>query len=173
MEATSEQVQAWIELSARDASAAVAALLRADAILAEFGERSLRSTTQALLARAHEMDNAAGVAQSAIDLAEVLSAPQEAANYAITHEVRGRLALRRGDTAAAERWARSALDYALKTDFVELQAGARLGLAHVLAALGRKEEASSEGQVSLRLFDAKGDRPGEQVARTLLGGLAG
>jgi hypothetical protein len=44
-------------------------------------------------------------------------------------------------------------------------------LADVLAALGRKEEASSERRVSLRLFDAKGDRPGEQVARTLLDGL--
>lgn len=171
MEATCEQFRAWIELSAGDGAAGVAALLRADAILAEFGERSLRSSTQALLARAHEMEQAAGAAQSAIDFAEELSAPQEAANYAITHEVRGRLELRRGDAATAEPWARSALDYALKTDFVELQAEARLGLAHVLAALGRKDEASSEGHMSLRLFDAKGDRPGERVARTLLDGL--
>ncbi len=171
MAAGSEQFRAWIELSAGDGAAAIGALQRADAMLAELGERSLRSTIQALLARAQEMERAPGEAQSALELAEELSAPQEAINYAITHEVRARLALAAGDLEAAERWARSAVEYAFKTDFVEHHAGARLGLAHVLAARGRTEEARSEGQLSLRLFSAKGDRRGEEVAQALLDGL--
>ena len=171
MTAGTEQFRAWIELSAGDGAAAIEALHRADAILAELGERSLRSTIQALLARAHEMEHAAGEAQSALELAEELSAPQEAVNYAITHEVRARLALTAGDLEAAERWARSAVEYAFKTDFVEHQAGARLGLARVLAARGHTDEARSEGHLSLRLFSAKGDRRGEEVAQALLDGL--
>ena len=145
MTAGAEQFLAWIELSAGDSAAAIEALHRAEAILAELGERSLRSTIQALLARAHEMEHAIDEAQSALELAEELSAPQEAVNYAITHEVRARLALVAGDLDAADRWARSAVEYAFKTDFVDHQAGARLGLARVLAARGRTDEARSEG----------------------------
>jgi class 3 adenylate cyclase len=171
MMAGSEHCRAWIELSAGDGAAAVAALERADTMLAELGERSLRSTTQALLARAHEMEHAADAAQSAAELAEELSAPQEAGNYAITHEVRARLALAAGKVVAAERWAASAVDYALKTDFIEFQAWARLALACVLAASKRVAEARSEGRVVLKLFEAKCDRPGENTARALLDGL--
>ena len=168
MAATGEQFRAWIELSAGEARAAVAALLRADAILAESGERSLRSTTQALLARAYALVGDPDSARTAIDLAEELGAPQETVNYAITHDVRARLALAGGELAAAERWARSAVEHALATDFVELQAEARLGLGRVLGALGRTADASSEATLAAELFSAKGDQPGEAAARDLL-----
>ena len=168
MAATSEQSLAWIELSAGDAGAALACLLRADAILAESGERSLRSTTQAMVARSYELLGRDDSAQAAIELAEQLSAPQEAINYAITHDVRARLALHAGDEDVALTWARSAVDQALKTDFVDLQGGARLGLAAVLAARGRADGASSEARAALQLFEAKGDRPGADAARALL-----
>ena len=168
MAATSEQSLAWIELSAGDAGAALACLLRADAILAESGERSLRSTTQAMVARSYELLGRDDAAQAAIELAEQLSAPQEAINYAITHDVRARLALRNSDGDAALSWARSAVDQALKTDFVDLQGGARLGLAAVLSARGRADGAGSEARAALQLFEAKGDRPGADAARTLL-----
>ncbi len=168
MAATCEQSLAWIELSRGDAVAALASLRRADAILAECGERSLRSSTQAMLARAYELLGAADDARAAIELAEELSAPQEAVNYAITHDVRARLALAAGDQEAAGRWARSAVDHALRTDFVELQAGARLIAARVVSARGRIEEAISEARAALALFDAKGDRPGGDAAQALL-----
>jgi class 3 adenylate cyclase/tetratricopeptide (TPR) repeat protein len=170
MAATGEQFRAWIELSAGEAEAAVAALLRADGILAESGERSLRSTTQALLARAYALVGDPDSARTAIDLAEELGAPQEAVNYAITHDVRARLALADGELSTAERWARSAVHYALATDFVELQAEARLGLGRVLGAVGRTAEARSEARLARELFSAKGDRPGEDAATALLGG---
>jgi hypothetical protein len=166
MAATCEQSLAWIELSAGDARAALASLERADTVLAESGERSLRSTTQAMLARAHELLTNPDAAQAAIELAEELSAPQEAINYSITHDVRARLALASGQREAAVAWARSAVGYALKTDFVHLQGGARLGLASILA--DRSEEAKSEARAALQLFDAKGDRPGADAAQALL-----
>jgi class 3 adenylate cyclase len=168
MAATCEQSLAWIELSAGVAEAALASLLRADAILAESGERSLRSTTQAMVARSYELLGRADAALAAIELAEELSAPQEAINYAITHDVRARLALGAGDDDAAMAWAKSAVDYALKTDFVDLQGGARLGLAVVLDACDRLDDARTEARAALELFEAKGDRPGAQRAEARL-----
>ena len=168
MAATCEQSLAWIELSEGDAADALDALRRSDMTLAELGERSLRSTTQAMLALAHEQQGAVDTAQAAIERAEELSGPQDAFNYAITYEVRARLALAHGDLEAAERWARDGVTYALNTDFVALQAGARLAFALVVSARGRAEEARSEAQVAIDLFDAKGDRPGGQAARVLL-----
>jgi class 3 adenylate cyclase len=171
MAATCEQSLAWIELSEGDAAGALESLLRADAILAESGERSLRSTTQAMVARAHEMLDAPAAAEAALELAEELSAPQEALNYATTHGVRARLALARGDLEAAEQCARSAVSYALKTDFSVLQARTKLELARVLSARGRAEEARSEARAALGLCDAKGDGPGSDAALALLDAL--
>ncbi|MDQ6817934.1 MAG: AAA family ATPase, partial [Actinomycetota bacterium] len=118
MVATCEQSAAWIELAAGDPGAAVASLLRSDTILARLGERSLRSTTQAMLARVHQTLGAPEAALAAVDLAEQLSAPEDVFNFAITHGVRAQLALGGGDRVGAERWARSALDQALNTDFL-------------------------------------------------------
>jgi class 3 adenylate cyclase len=171
MAATCDQSLAWIELSAGDAGAALESLLRADATLAEAGERSLRSTTQAMVARSCELLGRGAEAYAAIELAEELSAPQEAINYALTHEVRASLALRAGDDEAALGWAQSAVEHALNTDFVDLQGGARLALAVVVSARGLTQDASAEARAALQLFEAKGDRPGVDAARAVLEGL--
>lgn len=158
---------ASIELSSGDAHAALVPLQRSEALLAEFGERAIRSTTQAMLARAYEQLGASDEARSALELAEQLSAPREVANFASTYGVRARLALRDGDLAAAERAARSALTAAEGTDFIGVQAEARLGLARVLAARS-SGEAVSEANTAAALFEAKGDRPGGDASRALL-----
>jgi hypothetical protein len=166
--ASSTQLLARIELSAGDLSAAREALLRGDAVLAEVGETYFRCTTQAMLARVYELSGDEDDARAALEVAEQWSAPGDAINYAITHEVRARLALASGERDMAERWARSALDHALRTDWVGVQADARLGLARVLSACGRAAEAAREARAALDLFDRKGDRPGSCVARALL-----
>ena len=172
MVATCEQSFAWIELSAGDPGAAIASLLRSDAILAKLGERSLRSTTQAMLARAHQLLDETDAAAAEVELAEQLSAPQDVLNFAITHGVRAHLALADGDPAAAERWARSAVQAALKTDFVVVQAEAKLGLARVMSTLGHREEAKGHAGAALELFRIKGDLPGAGAAQSLLDTLA-
>jgi class 3 adenylate cyclase len=157
-----------IELAAGDPRAARRELLRSDAMLAEFGERPFRSTTQAMLARVHLVLGEADAAAGAADRAEELSAAHDVVNFAITHEVRARLALAGGDVGAAERWARSAVRFALQTDFVEYQAEARLALAVVLDAAGSDEQAGAEARAALALFDAKGSVPGGESARRQL-----
>jgi class 3 adenylate cyclase len=168
MAATCDQSFASIQLSSGDPAAARVSLLRSEAILARFGERALRSTTQAMLARVNERLNRRVAARVALELAEELSDPRDLANFAITHGVRARLALVDGDGDAAESWARSSVDNALQTDFLGLRAEATLGLAQVLIARGRAGEARSEARAALELFRAKGDRPGSEAAQELL-----
>jgi hypothetical protein len=170
--ASSTQLLARIELTGGDLVAARDALLRGDVALAAVGETYFRCTTQAMLARVYELSGDAGAARGALELAEELSAPDDAINYAITHEVRARLALAGGDSAAAECWARSAVQHALLTDWVGVQADARLGLARVLSVCGHREEAAQEARTALELFDHKGDRPGRRFTQALLDELS-
>ena len=73
------------ELAAGNPTAALEALLRSDAILAELGERSLRSTTVARLAQTYELMGNRKDALVAVDLCEELGVPEDVLNYAITH----------------------------------------------------------------------------------------
>jgi class 3 adenylate cyclase len=159
---------ARIGFSEGDPAAALASLLHHDAILAELGERAYRSTTQAMLAQAHELLGHRDAARAAAELSDELGAADDEINGAITHAVRARLSLADGDRGAAERWARSAVEHALLTDFVVDQANAKLELALVLSALGRDEEAIPEVRAAHDLFAAKGDRTGADRARALL-----
>jgi hypothetical protein len=92
-------------------------------------------------------------------------------NLIITHGVRAHLALADGDGEAAERWARSAVDHASRTDDPVEQAKTKLELARVLNALERPEAAIPEAEAALDLFLTKGDRPGADQTRALLAEL--
>jgi ATP/maltotriose-dependent transcriptional regulator MalT len=173
MAATCDQTIASIELSAGEPARAVAALTRSDAILAEFGESAMRSTTQGLLARSHALLGATDSAAAAIELAEQLSAPQDVTNLALTDGARARLALAAGDDESAERWARSAVEHAERTDFVGFRAYALLDLAVVLSARGATGEARRHAGAALAAFEAKGDQPGAAEARPLAADIPG
>jgi DNA-binding SARP family transcriptional activator/class 3 adenylate cyclase len=160
------------ELSAGQPDAALAALLRSDAILSELGERSYRSTTQAMLARTHELRGDREAAIGAIILAEELGSPDDLLNKVIIARVRARLAVASGDYPGAESWARSAVQHALRTDNIILQADAKLALASVLSTIGQREEAVLDARDALGQYQIKGEVPGADRARTLLDGLA-
>jgi class 3 adenylate cyclase/DNA-binding SARP family transcriptional activator len=167
-----EQHLAITELAAGNKAAALDSLLRCDAILAELGERSQRSTTVALLAETYELMGKREDALAAIDLSEELGVPEDVLNYAITHRVRARLALADQDHDAAERWARSAIEQALLTDHVVLHAETKLELARVMCAIGRRREAASQALAALAIFEAKGDLADADKPRALLDELA-
>jgi class 3 adenylate cyclase/tetratricopeptide (TPR) repeat protein len=168
MAAGSRQSLAEIEISRGNLAAARDQLLEADAVAATIGERGHRSTLQAILADVEARLGDATAARAAIDLSDDLSASEDVINYAITHAVRGRLALAEGDTDAAERWARSAVHHAFLTDFPDTQGTAKLELARVLSSSCRYDEAKAEARDALHLFTAKGDRPASDEARALL-----
>ncbi len=156
------------EFAAGNPVAALNALQRADQTLAQHGERAFRSTVQAYLARAHEALHDLDAARAAIDLADQLTMPDDAVNFAITDAVRARIALAEHDGDAAECWARSAVDHALQTEFLWDQAETRLNLAHVLIALGQRDHAADEVRAALELYKQKGDRPRQTMARAML-----
>jgi class 3 adenylate cyclase/DNA-binding SARP family transcriptional activator len=162
------QTHGALELWLGDPAAALEELQRSDAILARLGERSMRSTTQAFLAQAHWRLGNADAARAAIELAEALGGTDDVATMIETHPVRAQMALADGDGEAAERWARSAVDHAFSTDALVDQAKTKLELARIVAALDRPDEAISEAQAALELFEAKGDRPGGEQARAVL-----
>jgi class 3 adenylate cyclase/tetratricopeptide (TPR) repeat protein len=167
-----------LELSAGDYLAARAAVLESNEILAAQGERGYRSTRQAELARISELLGDHEAAREALEQAEELGASEDIVNFAITHPVRARLALRDGDRSGAERWAHSAVEIADKTDFSLIRADARLELARILGALERRIDAIAEARAALELYESKGDRPGagqalgflEQIAHGANGG---
>ena len=169
---------ARLELSAGDYLAARAAVLESIEILAAQDERSYRSTRQAELARISELLGDHEAAREALEQAEELGASEDIVNFAITHPVRARLALHDGDRPGAERWARSAVEIADKTDFSMIRADARLELARSSPRLERRNDAIPEASAALELYESKGDRPGagqalgflEQIAHGANGG---
>jgi class 3 adenylate cyclase len=171
MEAGYEQGRGGLELSAGNPADALAALQRSDGILVQLGARALRSTTQAHLAQAYWRLGNAAAAIAAIELSEELGDPEDVVNFIVRDGVRAQLALADGDGEAAERWARSAADYASQTDQLREQANTKLELARVLTALDRPDEAIPEARAALDLFLAKGDRPGAQQTHALLNEL--
>jgi hypothetical protein len=157
-----------IELAAGNPSAARAALLESDAILADLGERGRRATTQAQLADAHEQLGERDAARAAIDLSEAFGGEEDLDATMITHSVRARLALADENLAEAENWARMAVECASRTDAIIGQGKTRIELARVLAAAERSSEAAAEAWEALELFEAKGDQPNAAKARRLL-----
>jgi class 3 adenylate cyclase len=168
-----EQDLGQTELSAGEPAAALEALLRSDAISAELGERAYRSTTQALLAEAHEQLGNLESARAALEFSDELTAEEDLLNYMITHHVRARIALAEGDHDAAERWARSAVEHARRSEMVRMTAEVKLGLADVLIANGRSDEAAAEAREAFELSEALGDRPGAAAAEATLRRVSG
>jgi ATP/maltotriose-dependent transcriptional regulator MalT len=156
------QIAALIEQEAGDLESALAFTEECDAMVAD--QLAFRSTTQALIARFQNLLGRVEPAREALERAEALSAAEDLMNFAITHAVRARLALRDGDPDAAERWARSAVEVAFRTDFYRTRAEALNDLADVLAALGRPAEAAAELRRAREVYERKGHRPGVAAA---------
>ena len=150
MAATCEQSLASIELSAGQASAALAALCAptrsspSSASVAALHQRrrcSRAPTPASTSRRGAGGDRSRGGAQC----------PRRAPELRDHVRCRSRLALLKADPDAAERAARRSLGYALQTDFPGSQAEARLELARVLTATDRAAEAGAEARAALAL----------------------
>ena len=85
--------------------------------------------------------------------------------------MRSQLALADADLDAAERWARSALDHASRTQGADQRGAANLQLARVLSAQGHPKEAVKAASAALDVFERRGDRPRTEQARAELEAL--
>jgi hypothetical protein len=75
-----------------------------------------------------------------------------------------------GDAGEAERWGRSAVEHATRSDFVGLQAEANLALARALFMQGRGDDARAAATRALQLFQGMEDLPGAAAAAQMMEG---
>jgi tetratricopeptide (TPR) repeat protein len=164
------QVASTIEQEAGNTSAALEMTEQCDAQVSD--QPSFRSTTQATISRLQAKLGHLPEARQALERAEALSAPDDLPNFVMTHAVRARIAVDEGDGAAAERWARSAVDIAFRTDFYRSRTEALLDLADVLDTLGRPAEAAEQVRRARAIYERKEHRPGMSLADARLAELA-
>ncbi len=118
----------------------------------ELGQTSFLSTSLVMLAQlAYEGGEPDEAERLALE-GEQLGAAEDVVNFAVGDGLRARITADRGSIAAAEQLAREALDYAYRTDFPVVHAGAHEALAHVLATAARRAEARLEFERALDLY---------------------
>jgi class 3 adenylate cyclase/tetratricopeptide (TPR) repeat protein len=140
------------------------ALARLDAL----GMMSFRSTTTINLGETLYLRNDNDEAERLAIEGEELGAIEDVVNFAYGRSVRAHVAADRHQHAQAEQLARSALEYAYKTDFPSAHATAHEALAHALSVAGRRAEARAELERALELWARYGHRVHADRVRGLL-----
>ena len=146
-------------------------LRRSLALREEMGDRAIRSTLAAVLARALLAQNRYGEAESYADLSASLAAPDDYDPQATIRAVRARVLARRGDFEPAESLAREAVAIADRTDDIDYRAWFRVDLAEVLSLAAKVGEARSALEEAVHLAEQKEDIVLVERARTRLAEL--
>jgi class 3 adenylate cyclase/tetratricopeptide (TPR) repeat protein len=163
--------RAALEELAEDYDAAEEALRPAIEVLRRAGEKGYYSTLLGYLAR---VSYAQGKYDEAVDLAreaDEAGGADDVETQRLSLSVRGMVIARRGETAEAERLARTAVELLAQADALVGQAEAMLSLAEVLALAGRLDEASAAAREAARLYAAKGADAGVRLAEARLSEL--
>jgi predicted ATPase/class 3 adenylate cyclase len=168
MRAVRSLATASIEQLAGNDEVATAALRGGHDALEQMGERGARSTVAAFLAQALAEAGRYAEAEEFAAISEQTGALADVVTQAVWRSARARALLQRGEPDDAERLARTAVDLAEKTDFLELQAMTSLSLANVLKETGRSGEAAVLVDDARRAFERKGN----VVAASRLGAVA-
>src|SRR6266511_131545 len=136
--------------------------------LEKMGAEGYLSTTAAYLAQALLGKGAVDEADHLTRISEELGAPDDLSNEFEWRQARAKVLAARADYSGAEKFARSALDAALSTDWVEYQGRAFMTLAQVLLQAGRRDEAAEAAREALARFERKGSIVSAESARELL-----
>jgi len=145
-----------IRLLSGDAAGAAEDARRSVDVLEELGEQGYRSTSLAYLALALQAAGEPTEAEDAAFESERISAPDDFINFAMGRTARALVLADRGDLDLAEKVARSAVEYAFRTDFPLPKADALAALSRVLRAAGRADEAEEALSQAVALYEAKG-----------------
>jgi class 3 adenylate cyclase/tetratricopeptide (TPR) repeat protein len=159
---------AYVELVAGDLESAETEVRADYDFLVIKGENYFSATMAALLARIVRDLGRDDEALELLSVAEKLTGSDEADGQAIWRSVRAPIVARKGDLKSAEALARSATDYASRTEAPVLQADAHYELGEVLAMAGRPLEAADCFERAIALFRGKGDVVSEAKAEQRL-----
>jgi class 3 adenylate cyclase/tetratricopeptide (TPR) repeat protein len=155
-----------IEMLAGDYEAAERELRGDYDTLRKMGEHSHIAMIAALLAgvvyELGRLDEADELARAGKELAS----PDDPATQALWRGVRAKLIAREGLSEDALSLARSAVQYAEKTDYLEAQGNALLDLADVCRLCGETEEQASALRQAAKRFETKGNLVGLARCRT-------
>jgi tetratricopeptide (TPR) repeat protein len=151
------QAAGWVELRANAPAAAEAKLRASYDTLQEKGEKSVLSTTAAMLAQALEAQEDNQEAMHFTELSEHAASPDDLASQILWRATRAKLLSREGRLAEAEALARRAVAIAAETEALNLHAGALIDLAWVLRLNRRASEAASAEGDALTLYELKGN----------------
>jgi tetratricopeptide (TPR) repeat protein len=136
--------------------------------LETMGERSIRSTTAALLAHVNVAQDRMEEAEKFAGIAQDLAPSDDVLTHILSESAYGRILSSRGLHEAAELHARSAVALAAATDFVSFHADALVDLADVLESAGSGAASSSVRAEAFRLYERKGNIVGTRRARAAL-----
>jgi tetratricopeptide (TPR) repeat protein len=156
MHAATSHGWSGIALLKGDAQGAVYDLRRSVRELEELGEQGFRSTSLAYLAVALQAAGRPEEAERAALDSEAISAPDDFINFAMGRGARALVLAGRGELEQAEELARSAVEYALRTDFPLTTADALAALARVLRETDRQRQAEEALAQAAELYEAKG-----------------
>jgi class 3 adenylate cyclase len=155
------------ELITGEPEAAEREFRRGYAILERIGERSLRSTMAAFLARALVSQGRYDDVERLTIVSEETAAEDDLASQVLWRGARARAYAQRGKVDCAELLAREAVALARSTDFLNLPADVLMDLAHILR-LARSHEADSVVTEALCLYQAKGNVASAAEAQAVL-----
>lgn len=163
----------WDVLSlAEDWGGGERALTEGYEILERMGEKSFLSTCAAYLGEAVFRQGRLAEAERYSVVSEELGASDDHANEATWRAVRAKVLAARGDLASAVPLARSAVEAAGHTDFLDLRARTWLDLADILAAAAERTAAEGAAREGLALYEQKGNLVGIAHGKKLLDRLS-
>ena len=164
---TLEDMSSWnlgmIELLASDFAAAEQGLLEQYRALEKMGERSHFSTLAGQISRVMCEQGRYEEGERFAGICEESAASDDTYSQILWRSGRARTLARRGESERAETLAREAVRLSLRTDFIAMQADAKMDLSDVLQAIGRPDESVPVVGDAISLYRRKGIVP--MVAR--------
>ena len=162
MTAALTQPAAFIAMLAGDPGTAEMHLRLEYESLDRMGDRGIRATTAALLARAIAAQGQSRYDEATrlITISRAAGAGEDLSALIISQGLAARILADRGHHAEAKELACSAVALAAQTDLLSQHADTLLDLAQVLTAAGRVPEAHAAAIQALDLYQRKGNLPG-------------
>ncbi|MGZ4292561.1 MAG: adenylate/guanylate cyclase domain-containing protein, partial [Gaiellaceae bacterium] len=146
-----------IEMLADDPAAAERELRRGHDILERMGERGLRSTLSAFLARALAAQGRYDEAEEFTRFSEETAGSDDLVTQVVWRSSRAIVLARRGELEPGVTLAEEATTLAADADFLDLSASAYTGLAEVLIVAGRDDDAAAAAERASATYARKGN----------------
>ena len=161
-------MRAEIELLAGDSEAAERELRWGCDVLGRMGEKGYLSTTAGMLATVLASQVRLDEAERFIQLSVESAAPDDIRTQVEWRVAKAEVLVRRGDAIRAEDLATQGVEFADRSDELNLRGDARMVLARVLLAASRLEWASRVASEALELYERKGNIVSAERARDML-----